>query len=258
MLRLAMELPASKLREWAPLADLDFILAHKVLEDQAYAAFFKNRPKGRELILDNSLHELGTPLPLSDLAAAAKEVNADYIITPDRVGDLQFNVSSYHEARDYFDDVQKLAVVMTGTTNGTVQERENFLHAVSTADMLCCTFKEPKRLAWYIASAKAKAWDRVHLLGVDGLSELSAWAAMLMYQSVVNEYELDKPHIHASVDTGKAFKRAYQYEKLDECQSIRRSKLHSKMLLDVEDITSKHEELFRHNVKVLRQHLVVE
>lgn len=257
MIRLAMELPASRLREWAPLANLDFILAHKVLEDQAYAAFFKNRPAGRELILDNSLHELGVALPLQDIAAAAKEVDADYIITPDRVGDLKFNVESYHEAREHFNDEQKLAVVMTGNTNGTIEQREQFLLAVQSADMLCCSFKEPKRLAWYIASCRAKYWQRLHLLGVDELSELAAWSALVQYLNVMREFEDGLPPMEVSVDTGKAFKRAMQYEKLDECQTLRKSKLHSKDLLNVVDITDKQAELFLHNVNVLKNHLEV-
>src|SRR5262245_1236135 len=47
MIRYSMEIPTSRLTDWSPLCDLDFVLAHKVLEDKSYADFFANRPRDR-------------------------------------------------------------------------------------------------------------------------------------------------------------------------------------------------------------------
>lgn len=253
MMYLAQEIPTSMLEIWAPLSDFDFLLAHKVLEDRYYAEFFARRPEGREVLLDNSLHELGYPLPLSDLLEAAKRCKATCVITPDRVGDVEFNAQQFHAAQSALSGF-RLAVVMTGSTDGSSAEREKFLFDVREAQMLCLTFKEPKRLAWYRESAAAKKWYRVHLLGVDEFSELDEFATIA--RNDVRSW---------SVDTAKALKRAMEGLKLDELASLRGSASHERLSANVqshklldwkrEDISAEQDELFRYNVKVLRSHL---
>lgn len=247
-IRLAMELPTSKLKEWSPLADLDFILAHQVLEDEEYAEFFCNRPLNRELILDNSLHELGHPLAIDDLLEAAHRSRADYVISPDRVGDVEFNTRAFQECFPVLAGSRyKVAVVMHGAPYSTPLQRDDFLLRVREAHMLCCTFKEPARYAWYKESRFASRWHRVHLLGVDSFEELDLWATRARLD--VRDW---------SVDTGKAFKWAMQGQFLDLIPSMRKASLHSKDLLNVKskDISIEQEKLFRHNVNVLRKHLV--
>lgn len=260
-IRLAQEIPTCKLSEWASLSDLDFVLAHTVLADKEYAEFFKNRPQGRELILDNSYHELGVPLEMSDLLEAAIRCRADYVIAPDRVGDLQFNREQFKAAQKVLSGF-RLAVVMTGTPSSQIQgglqlfyyvERENFLFDVREADMLCCTFKEPERWSWYNQSAMATRWKRVHLLGCAELTELQLWRNLA--QGTGRQF---------SIDTGKALKWALRGKKLDELESVRLNvhtttqglpSVSSQELLDTKVITPEQEELFKHNVKVLRRYL---
>lgn len=86
-MKLSLEIPTAYLRDFTPLTDLDFALAHKVLENQEYANFYLDRAKGRELILDNSMHEIGKPLSVAELEEAAKRCNADYVIAPDQLGE---------------------------------------------------------------------------------------------------------------------------------------------------------------------------
>lgn len=256
---LAMELPTCKLAGWSHLADLDFVLAHKVLEDKAYADFFLNRPAARELILDNSYHELGHNISISDLLEAANRCRATYIITPDRVGDVMYNREQFLAAKSVLSPGYKLAVVMTGQNYTSwltgLAEREQFLFQVREADMLCLTFKEPQRLEWYAASSMAHRWKRIHLLGCAELSELHAFAQMA--KSTGREW---------SMDTGKALKHALRGNKLDELKSVRINTVTteqglpstaSQKLLELkpEELTDEVEALFKHNVEVLRRHL---
>lgn len=253
-IRLSMELPTPFLKQWTSLTDLDFILAHKVLEDKDYAEFFRRRnvPIDRELILDNSYHELGEPLALSDLLEAALRCNADYVVAPDKVGDLEFNASQFEEAQKVLAGF-KIAVIMTGTTEGSQREREEFLFRVREADMLCHTFKSPLRLEWFQRSGLAHRWYRQHLLGVSELSELREWATQAR-----NDVRV------WSVDTGKPLKWALRGKKLDELDSLRLSprtttlgeaSIESQKILSVSEseITPEVQELFYHNVKVLRE-----
>lgn len=253
MIRLAQEIPTCKLQEWSRLSDLDFILAHTVLADPEYAEFFHERSEGRELILDNSYHELGYPLPMDQLLEAAKRCRADYVIAPDKVGDCEFNKEQFCVAMDILWGF-KIAVVMTGAPSGTslVEQvaRENFLFDVCDADMLCLTFKEPLRYRWYTESAMAHRWKRVHLLGVAERDELEKW------------YPLGIPGREFSVDTGKALKWALRGKKLDEITSWRFNthttekglpSEESQKILDVKSVTPEQEELFKHNVSVLKR-----
>lgn len=222
MIQLAMEIPTAYLHEWAPLCDLDFILAHQVLEDEDYAEFFRCRPKGRELIMDNSLHELGHPLSPADLLEAAIRCRADYVITPDYVGDMEFNLRSYEQCRQLLAGF-KLAVVMTGSKDSTVEEREEFLVSIRDADMLCLTFKEPRRLPWYRASALAKRWKRVHLLGLDSFEELHEFRVI-----AGSDYSR-----RWSLDTAKPVKWGLESQYLDQLQTLRGAPTHSKDLLNI-------------------------
>lgn len=261
MIQLAQEIPTSMLREWTPLSDLDFILAHKVLEDAEYAEFFKGRATDRELILDNSYHELGYPLPLSDLLEAAQRCRADYVIAPDKVGDVHENAKAYLDARSVLTGY-KIAVVMTGTPGGGdefhfVQERESFLYEVRDADMLCCTFKEPTRLNWFQRSWHAKRWKRVHLLGVSELAELKEWNREARFQ-----FHVHGRRIRWSVDTGKALKWALRGKNLLDLESLRsdasattlgQPSVASQHILGVSrDEAMKVDLLFRNNVQVLK------
>jgi hypothetical protein len=61
------------------------VLAHKVLEDKAYAEYYAKETKFK--ILDNSVYELGHPMSAEDLAAAALIINPDEIAYPDYAAD---------------------------------------------------------------------------------------------------------------------------------------------------------------------------
>jgi hypothetical protein len=254
-----MELPTSKLAEWTELADLDFILAHTVLAEKDYAQHFANRPAGRELILDNSYHELGYALSSKDLVEAAQRCRADYIISPDNVNDVDFTIESYKHLRANVKGY-KIAVVWTGFQDrASWQEREAFLSHVTDADMLCCTFKLKDRLQYFIDSERASHFSRVHLLGVDSLKELQEWTFLAKHL-----FHIEGRTIKWSVDTGKALKWAMKGRKLDELKSLRSSEdttskgepsVASQQLLTLkaEEITPQQEMLFRYNVGVLRR-----
>jgi hypothetical protein len=77
-------------------------LAHRVLADRTYAAWFKRLPRRGSLpplvIMDNSLIELGYALPLSDILQAAEMCGAGEIILPDVFRDGERTVEAVQAA----------------------------------------------------------------------------------------------------------------------------------------------------------------
>jgi hypothetical protein len=244
-MKLSLEIPTSLLEAVTPLTDMDFALAHRVLEDTAYARHYASRPHGRELILDNSMHELGYPLAYRQLWDAATIVRADYVVTPDRLGDPGFTLRQYLETGKMLRAGFKVAVVMAGET---LEERMRFAALVRDADMLCMPYREP-RLDWWnelFSGGREVLWNRVHLLGVSSLAELKEWFP------IVDQHLL----VRFSVDTSKPLKAGLVGRRIDDGASLRGIPVSSKELLGM-TATPEQLALIKENIghvrKVLRR-----
>lgn len=256
MIDLSMEIPTSQLRRWTPRTELDFVLAHKALKDASYARFFRQRPKSRRAILDNSTHEFGRPLAMGDLEAAAKLVRADYVVAPDIVNAsmtaeaVNQNVRWVDQTLETVGQNYMTAAVLCGLDEVSIRHYlSRFSHEVA---MLCFTFHNPYRLQWWKILAEfndadnedSLPYDRVHLLGVSSLEELRAWV----------EISEKNPDVHFSVDTSKPLKWGAQLRKLDEIDgSLQGGQIKSKEVLELEDWTDAQIECVEHNIDVLRK-----
>jgi hypothetical protein len=208
-MKLALEIPTTYLPDWSPLTDMDFALAHKVLEDEQYAKWYASRPRERKLILDNSMHELGSPMPPGDLQEAARRCRADYVVPPDKLGDPVFNFESYLQTRRLLGGEFGTAVAMSGRD---AQERAVYLQNVRGAEMLCLPYREP-RLAWYREQkyAMLQLFDHIHLFGVSTMEELKQFAI----ESTITR------KVAWSVDTRKPIKWGVIGERMDRLATLR-------------------------------------
>lgn len=206
-MKLSLEIPNAYLHDFTPLTDLDFVLAHKVLENEEYADFYLSREKGRELILDNSMHELGgIPLSPAELEAAAKRCNADFVVAPDRLGEPEWNLEQFKQTHRLLGNRFKIAVCAAGRDPS---ERGMFIGAVGEAQMLCFPYREPRlRWFWERSDIIMHRWKRIHLLGVSSLSELPGWTGY-------------KESADWSVDTRKPIKWGILRQKIDTLESLR-------------------------------------
>lgn len=223
---LAVEAPLCLLPQTDPYTDFDFALAHRVLEDPAYAAHFRNRRSYRELILDNSFHELRHPVSISELLDAAELTEATYIIAPDKSYESAWSIEQYQElvrrrdSRHFVRDptkarrpsLYKIGVVLSAHTSA---ERAAFLAATAGAAMLCLPYNQP-RFAWY--TEHFPAFQRIHLLGASEPAELFAWQQYTQC-------------CHISVDTSKPVKHGLLGKKLSELRSWRHPTVSSTALL---------------------------
>jgi hypothetical protein len=235
-----MEVPTAYLEPWKDWTDLDFVLAHKVLEDAAYAEFFAKRPSSRELIMDNSMHELGQALPISDLREAAKRCRANYVIAPDRLGEPEWNAQQFNETNNALS--VRVGAVMSGRT---YEERKRHLESVHHAAMLLLPYRE-NRLLWYLEFSTYIhfTFPRIHLLGVNELSELALFAAASRADTNSTS--------RWSVDTAKALKWGASQTKLTTVGSVRGNPLGSKELLDLTGLNEAQIAATKENVDVLK------
>jgi hypothetical protein len=238
MIKLALEMPTVKLAEWSMQTDLDFALAHRVLEDAAYTDFYLHRLENRTLLLDNSFHELGHPLPIDDLLHAAELVDADYIVSPDRLDDYEWTLKQFDALSRR---TVRTAVVLGGDTP---EARTRFIQEVRPAAMICLPYRRP-RIEWFLE--QRPPWSRVHLLGMSSFKEIQAW-----------RWLLDDPRlqgIEVSVDTSKPIKwgllgRSFLDD--DDTRSLRNAPITSKDLLGLTDITQAQNETVKENIKFVK------
>ncbi len=88
-IKLSMEVPNGLLEELPYLTDFDFALTHNCEEFPDYLDHYKSMVKaGREVILDNSVNELGEPCSLDRMDAVVKRLHPTYIIPPDHLNNM--------------------------------------------------------------------------------------------------------------------------------------------------------------------------
>lgn len=79
------------------LGNYHLLLAHDVLANpKEYRRIYADR--GYTILMDNSLVELGYPLPLVEVLEACKIVGAQYAILPDKLNDMQATIDMTKEA----------------------------------------------------------------------------------------------------------------------------------------------------------------
>jgi len=101
-MKAAIIAPTAMLERYSTLTDTHLALAHLVLSNKTYREFYKGRAaKGDFVTVDNSLIELGEPLPLEDVIRAAKMIDAQEIVLPDVfancVETLKVTMAAYRE-----------------------------------------------------------------------------------------------------------------------------------------------------------------
>ena len=83
--------------------DYDYALVHLFETSPEYYSFFKvSKTLGREVLLDNSIFELGKAFDPKKFAKYVEELEPTYYVIPDVLEDCRQTVSSFHKFRmDY-------------------------------------------------------------------------------------------------------------------------------------------------------------
>lgn len=175
-MKLALEARTNMLELVQPFADIDWVLAHKVLEDEAYAAFYKK--SGNLKFVDNSVNEKGQPLPLEDLKKASDMVEGTYVVSPDFIGDARSTLEAYLKCLEVFPK-DKIAAVVQGRTWIEAFDCLNTYESgiICVPYDLCSEKEDPPwlmglRRSQFIAYIPRRDNIYIHLLGFTGLEEL--------------------------------------------------------------------------------------
>jgi hypothetical protein len=216
-MQLALEIPKQLLTEVSPVLDMDFALAHLVLQDEVYRNFYKaQRSAGRFVIMDNGFHELGHPLSEAELWKAAELIRPSVVVSPDRLGDAFFTLDAFSKMERLRpkDMDTGIGIVLCGKT---YDERITVFDKTSKrASMILLPFREP-RMHWFaeLIDARMKtSWPpRIHLLGVKEFAELAKFRTAFL--------SLGIQHWRVSVDTGKPIKFALAGKRFEDKTELR-------------------------------------
>lgn len=205
-----MEIPIPHLKELSPLCDMDFALAHLILDNKEYSTFYREQAQSREVILDNSFHELGVPLSPIELQRAARLVNPCVVVAPDKLGQPSWNWKQYEDTAKLLSEFP-VGIVVSGNDKA---ERNAYTSAALSRGCrwFFWPFKED-RYTWL-----QELWPmfkrygvRHHFLGVSSLHEIKAVRIFLQE----HEYHI------GSYDTGKPIKWGAKRERFTEHMPLR-------------------------------------
>jgi len=121
--KISHEAPLSLMEYVKPYNDYDYCLPHLLDEELKYLEYFlKSKDEGRCIIMDNSLHELGTSFNIEQLIHWIKVLEPDYFFIPDVWED---RTNSIINARKWLDielpkKTKKLAIVQGSDFNEAV------------------------------------------------------------------------------------------------------------------------------------------
>lgn len=113
-MRVAHEAPLSIIRKVQTYTDYDYALVHLFDESQEYYNFFKDAVnRGRYVILDNSIFELGTAFDMYHFARYVEELKPGAYIVPDVLEDAQGTMDNFSEWKSKYNDLpgKKIGVV---------------------------------------------------------------------------------------------------------------------------------------------------
>lgn len=174
-MKLALECRTDMLEMVQPFADFDFCLAHKILEDEQYAEYYKDSSNFR--FVDNSVNELGEPLSIDKIKQAFEKVNGTYVIAPDYLNDADKTIQSYLECVKVFPKDKVVGVIQGPTFEDAFRCLRTYGKGiVSVPYDLCSEKTDPPwlmglRRSLFVTNIPKGQGFFVHLLGFTGVDE---------------------------------------------------------------------------------------
>lgn len=118
-MKIAHECPISIFSLVESLTDYDYCLAHLFDENTLYRnQFYKSKDKGREIILDNSIFELGTAFDSNKYHNIINDLQPDWYIIPDVLEDCSGTIQSMDNWMLDFGDYVPTTIKKIGVVQG--------------------------------------------------------------------------------------------------------------------------------------------
>ena len=180
-MKIAHECPLSIFDQVQTLTDIDYALVHLFEESEAYYKKFKQSVHvGREVILDNSIFELGEAFDTKKYREWIKKLQPTWYIIPDV---LENSTRTMANVRDWdFNIPGKSIGVVQGRDFNDIVRCYNFL--VDKVDMLAISFDYSYYTTLYDESFTKNKWQS-YMLGRKSLID---------QMEALNIINKDKPH----------------------------------------------------------------
>lgn len=157
-MKIAHEAPISFLNEVQRVTDYDYALVHLFREYPEYYQFFVDSlSKGREVILDNSIFELGEAFNMELFSEYVKRLKPTYYIIPDVLEDYEGTIKNLHSWIERYSNLpgKKIGVVQ----GKTYEEIVGCYREISKyCDMIAISFDYSYYLQSYPHTNKFKSY----------------------------------------------------------------------------------------------------
>ena len=147
------ETPISFLERSRRYNDYDYALVHLFETNPEYYSFFKvSKTLGREILLDNSIFELGEAFDTKKFVKYVKELEPTYYVVPDVLENSQATMASFHKFNLEYGDLPGLKI---GVVQGkTYQELVDcYTYMANMADYIAISFD----YSWYDTITESSA-----------------------------------------------------------------------------------------------------
>ena len=144
-MKVSHESPVSILEISREYNDFDYCLVHLLDQYPTYKDFFKSARQtyNREVLLDNSIFELGKAFDSREFWVKAKEIMPNMFIVPDVLEDTEGTIQSFKAFQEYTDDIKNSFLTKSiGAVQGKNwhELKECYKFMVDNADMIAISF----------------------------------------------------------------------------------------------------------------------
>lgn len=143
-MKIAHECPLSIFDEVQKVTDYDYALVHLFEENETYYnKFVEAKRKNREIILDNSIFELGKAFDGDKFAYWVEKLQPDWYIVPDVLDNATETLNSFDQFVATYDLPGKVIAVAQGSIYNELVECYRYLSAHPRVDKVAISFNHP-------------------------------------------------------------------------------------------------------------------
>jgi hypothetical protein len=213
MIKIAHEAPSDIFEDVQSLTDYDYALVHLLVENSRYAnKFLQASQRGREIILDNSIFELGEAFDSEKYFEWIQRLQPTWYIIPDVLED---SIGTVRKANNFLEQYrEQISCKSIAVVQGkNYQELINCYRSLVEleVDMIAVSFDYSYYESLYPQSPQLEAWSKgrthflqqlsrescfrrdipLHLLGCSVLQEFSNYNSKFMKLHGIKIYSLD-------------------------------------------------------------------
>ena len=200
------ESPIEFLEESRNYNDYDYALVHLFETNPEYYSFFKvSKTLGREVLLDNSIFELGKAFDSKKFVKYIKELEPTYYVVPDVLENSQATMSSFHKFRLEYPDLPGLKIgVVQGKTYQELVDCYRYMAAM--ADYIAISFD----YSWYHNVTESSANPQTKFYTLEKQSRGRRRLISMLQDDKIWDY--NKPHHLLGCSLASEFKH-YKWER---------------------------------------------